>query len=128
MQDSARPEADYSYDRELDALRVSVYGPRGYDQARAHFAKVIARMRAEGTQRLLLDLTGASYEFDLEQSIEAFWKIAEASEGNQIALVMDLSRREQGIVLQTVGTARWNLIRLFHDRESAEAWLRETAD
>lgn len=120
--------AQYAYDEDLDTLVVSVRGERSYEEARDHFAKVVARMREAGTQRLLLDLREAVYDFDLEEAIEAFAKIAEASEGNQIALVMELSKREQGIVLQTLGTARWNLVRLFHEREPATAWLRDTLD
>ena len=127
MQDSFRPEADYAYDAALDALVVSVYGPRSFEQARSHFGKLMTMLEQEATNRLLLDLSEAEYPFALEEMMDRVMAIVEQSEGNQIALVMDLSRREQGIVLQTLGTARWNLVRLFHDRADAIAWLRETA-
>lgn len=127
MAQSAPPQAEYTYDADLDALVVTVRGTRTYDQARTHFAEVIGRLRDEVTERLLLDLREVRYEFDLEQSVEAFSRIAEQTEGNQIALVLDASQREQGIVMQTAGTFRWNLVRFFHDREAAETWLRETA-
>lgn len=123
-----RPEAESSYDPELDALVVTVFGQRTFEQALGHFVQVVSLMKQQNTRRVLLDLREALYAFDLDQSIEAFRRIAEESDGNQIALVLLLDQREQGIVMQAMASANWNLVRLFHDRGAAEAWLRETLD
>lgn len=122
------PEATYAYDEALDALVVSVHGRRTAEQAKAHFRAVLARMDAEATSRVLLDLTDAEYDFDLDRSAEAFSNITAGAEGRQIALVLDVSQREKGLIAQTLATARWNLARLFHDVEAARRWLEETLD
>lgn len=122
------PGADLSYSEDLDALLVRAAGPRTVDIAKALLAEILDRMREHATNRLLFDLREAVYEFGLEETVEAFREISEGAEGKQIALVFDPGQRETGIVMTTTGSARWNLVRLFHDRESAEAWLRETAE
>lgn len=121
-----KAEYEYEYDDALDALVVTVRGIRTFEQANSHFAEVMTRLKREETVRLLLDLSEVRYAFDLDEAVEAFIRISAQSVGNQIAIVLDASQREKGIVMQTAATVRWNLVRLFRDRGEAEAWLRDT--
>lgn len=114
------------YDGDLDALVVAVYGTRSFEQARSHFTGLIDKLRENETRRLLLDLSQARYDFDLDEAVEAFAEIARPTGGLQIALVLDPSQREHGVIMQTAAASHWNLVRLFHDCDAARAWLDET--
>lgn len=128
MDNSAPSGAELDYDGDLRALLVTVSGERTVEKAKALMAEMQERMRAHGTNRLLFDGRAAAYPLDLQQSIDAFLDISRAAEGWQIALVFAPDQREKGVIMQTTVTARWNLVRLFHDMQAARDWLAGTAD
>ena len=125
---SDHPGAKLDYDKELDALVVSVKGERTLALANALMGEIMARLRSHATNRLLFDVRQASYPGDLQDSIDAFLEISRPAEGLQIALVFDPAQRETGVIMQTTGSTRWNFVRLFHDPDSARHWLGENRD
>ncbi|TGY88913.1 hypothetical protein E5163_07185 [Marinicauda algicola] len=128
MDHCAPPGAEIDYDGGLRALVVTVRGDRTVEMARSLMAAMQERMRAHGTNRLLFDGREAAYQLDLQESIDAFLDISRAAEGWQIALLFALDQRETGVIMQTTGTTRWNLVRLFHDVQAARDWLAGTSD
>lgn len=120
------PGIEYSYDEELDAIVVRTHGKRSLDVTNAGFNAILGLMRKHDTSRTLLDVRDAEYDLPEQSRIEGFASIAPNAQGLQFAVIVTEAQREMGLILETLGAVRWNMVRQFTSEAEARAWLDDS--
>jgi hypothetical protein len=117
---------DYSFHVDDDLLRVKASGrDESLEEVMAYGMAIIEAAKESGCTRVLCDELELDYALGTFDTFEAAKFIADQVPGvAKVAIVCKPEYADDADFWETVATNRGMLVRMFHDLEEAEAWIR----
>lgn len=117
---------DYSFHVDGNLLRVKASGrDESLEEVMAYGLAIIETAKESGCTRVLCDELELDYALGTFDTFEAAKFIAEQVPGvARVAIVCKQEQADDAEFWETVATNRGMSVRMFHDLEEAEAWIR----